>query len=75
MLERQAVDDGRQVAAQAGGEAAQFGQVVGFGCFQPCGQFVASTDAAGSVCRVKDVGLGDGSTAPVSFEAGAAGWL
>ena len=26
-------------------------------------------------CLVKDVGLGDGSRAPVSIEAGAAGWL
>ena len=42
VLERQAVDDGRQVAAQAGGEAAQFGQVVGFHSCEPGGQFRAA---------------------------------
>jgi hypothetical protein len=42
VLERQAVDDGGQDAAHAGGEAAQFGQVVGFYGVQPGGQFLAS---------------------------------
>jgi hypothetical protein len=42
VLQRQSVDDGGQVAAHAGGEAAQFGQVFGFRGFQPGGQFPAA---------------------------------
>ena len=43
VLERQAVDDGGQVAAQPDGEAAQFGQVVGFDSVEPGGQFPAAS--------------------------------
>jgi hypothetical protein len=42
VLEGESVGDGGQVAAQAGGEAAQFGQVVTFDSFQPGGQFGAA---------------------------------
>jgi hypothetical protein len=42
MLERQAFDDGRREAPYAGGEAPQFGQVVGFHSVQPGGQFPAA---------------------------------
>jgi hypothetical protein len=40
--EKTAADDGRQVAAQAGGEAAQLGQVIGLHGFEPGGQFRAA---------------------------------
>jgi hypothetical protein len=42
VFQRQAVDDGRQVSAQAGGEAAQLGQVVSFRGLEPGGQFLAA---------------------------------
>jgi hypothetical protein len=45
---------GSQVAADAGGEAAQFGQVVGFDGLQPGGQYGAP--------RRRDVNLADDRT-------------
>jgi hypothetical protein len=65
VFQRQAVDDGGQVAAHAGGEAAQFGQVVGFDSVQPGWQFLAA--ALGH-------DLGEGADVLVkAFEVGASG--